>query len=200
MSSACAARHFSRNQKGRVCSRSWCSARQVDDDEIIGCLDPANEGHYFLDGETCPNFRKTARRQFAIRSWVCLPGFQSAVAHFCLGKRRTANALRRRGHWLNAIAGRWRHWRRSAWRGREESSEQLSGGQQQRVAIARSLVNDRHLFSLTSHGKSGLRTSVEVMEIFQRLNRERGMTLILVTPRTDIADYADRVSVQGRQN
>jgi putative ABC transport system ATP-binding protein len=73
---------------------------------------------------------------------------------------------------------------------------QLSGGQQQRVAIARSLVNEPALILADEPtGNLDSRTSVEVMEIFQRLNRERGITLILVTHEHDIADYADRVVV-----
>jgi putative ABC transport system ATP-binding protein len=81
--------------------------------------------------------------------------------------------------------------------GREQNhSNQLSGGQQQRVAVARSLVNNPALILADEPtGNLDSRTSVEVMEIFQRLNRERGITLILVTHEHDIAQYAKRVVV-----
>jgi putative ABC transport system ATP-binding protein len=72
----------------------------------------------------------------------------------------------------------------------------LSGGQQQRVAVARSLVNSPALILADEPtGNLDSRTSVEVMEIFQRLNREMGITLVLVTHEPDIAQYAKRVVV-----
>jgi putative ABC transport system ATP-binding protein len=81
--------------------------------------------------------------------------------------------------------------------GREQNHpNQLSGGQQQRVAVARALVNNPALILADEPtGNLDSRTSVEVMEIFQRLNRERGITLVLVTHEPDIADYASRVVV-----
>jgi putative ABC transport system ATP-binding protein len=81
--------------------------------------------------------------------------------------------------------------------GREQNHpNQLSGGQQQRVAVARSLVNHPALILADEPtGNLDSRTSVEVMEIFQRLNRERGITLVLVTHEPDIAEYAQRVVV-----
>src|SRR5205807_10455953 len=71
---------------------------------------------------------------------------------------------------------------------------QLSGGQQQRVAIARSLINNPPLlFADEPTGNLDSKTSDEMLLLFQKLNREEGITIILVTHDTGVASHAQRV-------
>ena len=164
---------------------------------IIGCLDQPTRGTYILDGHDVSNLSKDDRadirnlkfgfvfqgfnllsRTSAIEN-VELPMLYSGIA--------TVERKRRAQEALGAVG----------LGGRENNHpNQLSGGQQQRVAIARALVNQPTIILADEPtGALDSRTSVEVMEIFQRLNRERGLTLLIVTHEHDIAEYAQRVVI-----
>ena len=76
----------------------------------------------------------------------------------------------------------------------EHHPNQLSGGQQQRVAIARALLNNPAiLFADEPTGNLDSRTSIEVMDIFQRLKDERGITIVLITHEQQVAEYGTRI-------
>lgn len=164
---------------------------------IIGCLDRPTKGTYILDGQDVSQLSKDERADIRCQKiGFVFQGFNllsrtSALENVELPmlyagvetKERNQRALEA----LSAVG----------LAGREESHpNQLSGGQQQRVAVARALVNNPALILADEPtGNLDSRTSVEVMEIFQRLNRERGITLVLVTHEPDIAQYAQRVVV-----
>jgi len=164
---------------------------------IIGCLDRPTKGTYILDGQDVSQMSKDERADIRCRKiGFVFQGFNllsrtSALENVELPMLYAgADASLRRQRALDALAA-------VGLAGREQNHpNQLSGGQQQRVAVARALVNDPTLILADEPtGNLDSRTSVEVMEIFQRLNRERGITLVLVTHEMDIAQYAQRVVV-----
>jgi putative ABC transport system ATP-binding protein len=161
---------------------------------IIGCLDKPTKGQYFLDGKDVSSLSRNdlARirgrkigfvfQQFNLLSRtsalenVELPTIYAGVPP-AERDRLGREALARVG-----LAERTGHF-----------PSQLSGGQQQRVAIARALVNNPSLLLADEPtGNLDSRTSVEIMDIFQRLNAEHGLTVVIVTHEPDIAQYAKR--------
>jgi putative ABC transport system ATP-binding protein len=164
---------------------------------IIGCLDRPTRGTYILDGQDVSEMSKDERADIRCQKiGFVFQGFNllsrtSALENVELpmlyAGLETSERNRRALEALAAVG----------LAGREQNHpNQLSGGQQQRVAVARSLVNNPALILADEPtGNLDSRTSVEVMEIFQRLNRERGITLVLVTHEHDIAQYAQRVVV-----
>ncbi|HZJ46218.1 MAG TPA: ABC transporter ATP-binding protein [Pyrinomonadaceae bacterium] len=164
---------------------------------IIGCLDRPTRGTYILDGQDVSEMTKDERAD--VRSQKLGFVFQG----FNLLSRTSAMENVELPMLYAGLDTQERHKRASealtavGLAGREQNHpNQLSGGQQQRVAIARALVNHPALILADEPtGNLDSRTSIEVMEIFQRLNREQGITLVLVTHETDIAEYAKRVVV-----
>ena len=162
---------------------------------IIGCLDRPTHGHYFLDGQDVSTLNKVQladirnqRVGFVFQSFNLVPrtsAIENVELPLVYAGVRAAERTRRAREAL-AIVGL---------SDREKNMpNQLSGGQQQRVAIARSLINNPSIILADEPtGALDTRTSIEVMEIFQRLNRERNLTIILVTHEPDIANYATRI-------
>lgn len=164
---------------------------------ILGCLDRPTQGKYILDGEDVSLYSKDERADIRNRRiGFVFQGFNllsrtSALENVelpLLYADTSTDESRRRAIAALAAVGL---------AGRESNKpNQLSGGQQQRVAIARALVNQPALILADEPtGNLDSHTSIEIMEIFQRLNREQGITIILVTHEHDIAEYAKRVIV-----
>jgi len=161
---------------------------------ILGCLDKPTSGSYKLDGISVANLNRDQLAEirnkkigFVFQQFNLLAR-TSAEENIELPLMYTdASARERRERAMAALlavglAGRQDH-----------QPSQLSGGQQQRVAIARALVNDpKIILADEPTGALDSRTSIEIMAIFQRLNRQEGITMIMVTHDPDIASYSNR--------
>jgi putative ABC transport system ATP-binding protein len=161
---------------------------------ILGCLDTPTSGSYTLDGISVGALSSDELAE--IRSKKIGFVFQQ----FNLLARTSATENVELPLLYTDVPTRERRERASkalvavGLAGREDHQpSQLSGGQQQRVAIARSLVNDpRIILADEPTGALDSRIGLEIMAIFQRLNRDEGITMIVVTHDPDIASYARR--------
>ena len=162
---------------------------------IIGCLDKPTSGTYALDGVNVGTLERDQlaeiRNQkigFVFQQFNLLPR-TSAVENVELPLLYSSRQIDGRYEkamqalaWVG-LAGREHH-----------HPNQVSGGQQQRVAIARALINDpRIILADEPTGALDSRTSIEIMALFQKLNRDSGLSIILVTHEPDIAQYASRI-------
>jgi len=164
----------------------------------LGCLDHPTSGSYQLDGEEVMEMSGDQRARlrnrkigFVFQSFnllarttaaenVELPMLYAAGLHWGQRRQRVKTLLEKVG--LDARA--------------DHHPSQLSGGQQQRVAIARALANEPPiLLADEPTGNLDSRTSREVMDLFRQLNREDGITIIVVTHDADIARHAQRIIV-----
>ncbi len=162
---------------------------------ILGCLDRPTSGSYWLDGvsvgEMDRNELAEIRNQkigFVFQQFNLLPR-TSAIKNVQLPLLYTDRAVLDaddRAMQALSIVG-------LAERA-DHKPNQLSGGQQQRVAIARSLINNPQLILADEPtGALDSRTSIDIMAIFQKLNEERGITVVLVTHEPDISCFAQRI-------
>ena len=164
---------------------------------ILGLLDRPSGGQYFLEGEDVSGFDRDRRAVlrnrkigFVFQNFNLLPR-TSALENVELpllydGKPTSAQERHQKARGLLEAVGLGER--------AHHTPNQLSGGQQQRVAIARALVNDPEiLLADEPTGNLDSRTSVEIMEILQRLNRDNGITIILITHEHDISEYGHRV-------
>jgi putative ABC transport system ATP-binding protein len=162
---------------------------------IVGCLDKPTKGTYLLDGLDVSKASKAdladIRNQkvgFVFQSFnlvsrtsalenVELPMIYAGIR----AKERTRRA--KEALEIVGLSDKLRN-----------LPNQLSGGQQQRVAVARALVNNPAIILADEPtGALDTRTSIELMEVFQKLNEERKMTIIIVTHEPDISEYSKRV-------
>jgi putative ABC transport system ATP-binding protein len=164
---------------------------------IVGCLDRQTQGRYFLEGVDVSTLSKdeladirNSRIGFVFQSLNLVPrtaAIENVELPMVYAGVPAADRMKRAREALAAVG----------LADKEKSlPSQLSGGQQQRVAIARSLVNNPSIMIADEPtGNLDSHSSEEVMEIFQRLNRERKLTIVLVTHELDIGQHARRMVV-----
>ncbi|MGC3991868.1 MAG: ABC transporter ATP-binding protein [Chthoniobacteraceae bacterium] len=162
---------------------------------LLGCLDRPTAGRYLLDGEDVSQMDKNQRADirnrkigFVFQSFNLLSrttALENVELPLLYGRKSISSSeMRRKALAALDIVGLSKR--------ADHHPSQLSGGQQQRVAIARSLINDPEIIMADeATGNLDTRTSIEIMEVFQKLN-ESGITVIMVTHELDIASYAKR--------
>ncbi|WP_105005969.1 ABC transporter ATP-binding protein [Rhizobium leguminosarum] len=162
---------------------------------ILGCLDVPSAGEYIFEGIPTSGFDRSQltllRRHmlgFVFQGFNLLSR-TSAVENVELPLIYRGMAVRERRERarealaLVGLTGREHH-----------KTQELSGGQQQRVAIARAIVTEPALLLADEPtGNLDTKTSVEIMDLMTRLNREQGITIVMVTHEPDIAAYAQRL-------
>lgn len=164
---------------------------------ILGCLDRATYGKYWLDGEEISQFSADGRAMirnrkigFVFQNFNLLAR-TSALENVMMPLSYTATHLseaegRRRARVILDRVGLGSRL--------EHEPSQLSGGQQQRVAIARALINNPPLVLADEPtGALDSKTSEEILKLFQQLNAEEGITIVLVTHDAEVANHANRV-------
>lgn len=162
---------------------------------LLGCLDRPTSGRYWLDGVPVEGFDRDQLAEirsqkigFVFQNFNLLPRMTAMenVQLPLLYTGRDAPDADERARRVLALVGL---------AGREDSlPTQLSGGQQQRIAIARALINEPQiLLADEPTGQLDSRTSAEIMGIFQQLNLNHGITIVVVTHAEEVARFASRI-------
>jgi macrolide transport system ATP-binding/permease protein len=164
---------------------------------LLGCLDTPSSGSYRFDGVEVSLLNRdqlaairSQRIGFVFQSFNLLPrttaGDNVRMPHSYVARGMSTKTLREKSQQLLqtvGLGGRYHH-----------TPAQLSGGEQQRVAIARSLVNQPTiLLADEPTGNLDSKTSKETLQLFRKLNREMGLTMLLVTHDPDVAKQTDRI-------
>lgn len=163
---------------------------------ILGVLDTPTSGEYRFEGRDVSGLSEDElsiiRREkigFVFQSFNLLPRtsvFRNVMLPLIYLEVPESERAERVARALRAVSldeSRWQH-----------RSNQLSGGQMQRVAIARALVNNPSLILADEPtGNLDTKTGEKVLETFERLNREQGHTIILITHEDEVAAHADRI-------
>ena len=164
---------------------------------LLGCLDRPTAGRYLLDGLRVDGMSANALADVRNRKiGFVFQGFNLLARTSAEANVELPLLYDRLGRWRDTGAQARRALERVGLAERvDHHPSELSGGQQQRVAIARALVTEPALLLADEPtGNLDSRTSLEVMALFQELNRS-GLTVVLVTHETDIARHAQRIVV-----
>jgi len=168
---------------------------------LIGCLDRPTSGQYIFEGRDVARLSepqladiRSARIGFVFQSFNLLPrtsALENVVLPLLYGDAAVALSAKDRDVLGRKVLGGVGLAERE-----HNTPSQLSGGQQQRVALARALINTPAvLLADEPTGNLDTKTSHEIMDIIRALNRQQGVTVILVTHEQDIGAYADRMIV-----
>lgn len=160
---------------------------------LTGMLDTPTSGEIYLEGKDVTNMNSNMRAEYRLKYMGFVFQFfnlfneltvmENVMFPMMLNKR--SNYKERAKELLNLVGlgDRLNH-----------LPSELSGGQQQRVTIARSLANDpKILLADEPTGNLDTRSSIEIIELFRKLNQEKGQTIVMVTHSPEIGGMTDRI-------